>query len=59
MLAFPKNRGLRIDTILAGKALGKKAVMPESIAKCEKGKNLPITGRFGQSSSCRNRRFNQ
>ena len=53
MLAFPKNRGLRIDAILASEiAGGDDARQPGSIARCAKARSLPITRRFGRSLSC-------
>ena len=54
MLAFPKNRGLRIDAILASETLAAHCTMPAgSSARCAKGKNRPITRRSGRSSICR------
>ncbi len=53
MLAFAKNRGLRIDAVLASEALAKNALTRESTGKCAREKNLPITLRFGQNSRIR------
>src|SRR5881296_2605072 len=53
MRAFEKNRGLRIDAVLASNAYQKDALRPGSIVKCARGKNHRIMHRSGQSSPSR------
>ena len=51
MLSFPKNRGLRIDAILAGKALAKKCIDAGIDRDMRKGKepsdHAPVWAEFG------------
>ena len=56
MLAFPKNRGLRIDAVLAAGVFARNARLRESIARCGKGRSHPITRRSGQSLPCEHSR---
>jgi len=50
MLAFPKNRGLRIDTILAGKSLARKCSDAGIDRETRKGKepsdHAPVWAEF-------------
>jgi exodeoxyribonuclease-3 len=52
MLSFPKNRGLRIDAVLAGKSLGKKCVAAGIDRDMRKGKepsdHAPIWAEFSR-----------
>ncbi len=51
MLAFPKNRGLRIDAVLANKAMAERCVMAGIDREMRKGKepsdHAPIWAEFG------------